>query len=206
VLDGKVKRAFCIPRPPGHHATRERGMGFCIFNNVAVAACYARQVRKVSRILIVDWDVHHGNGTQDIFYDDPSVFYFSTHQWGWFPGTGAAHEQGTGEGHGSTLNCPFAAGACGWDLVQAFKTRLIPAMRQFRPELVMISAGFDAETQDPLGGFALDPDDFEELTALTCQIAELYAGGRLVSVLEGGYRLSRLAECVAAHVKQLTEF
>ena len=153
---GTVKNAFCVVRPPGHHATPDRGMGFCIFNNVALAARHAQRKHGIEKVLIVDWDVHHGNGTQEIFYADPSVFYFSTHQGPWYPGTGSAEETGAGKGEGTTLNCPFPAGAGRKEIVeQAFRGKLLPAAERFKPDLVLISAGFDSRAGDPLGGFRL---------------------------------------------------
>jgi acetoin utilization deacetylase AcuC-like enzyme len=204
VMKGKANNAFCAVRPPGHHATPMRGMGFCIFNNIAVAARYAQKQHGISRVLIADWDVHHGNGTQDIFYDDGSVFFFSTHQSPWYPGTGAREETGAGAGRGTTLNCPFPAGSGREEIGGAFRERLIPAMEKFQPELVMISAGFDSREGDPLGQFTLADEDFAELTRMLMDIAEKHAGGRVVSVLEGGYSLSGLASGIAAHVTTLT--
>jgi acetoin utilization deacetylase AcuC-like enzyme len=204
VMKGKANNAFCAVRPPGHHATPVRGMGFCIFNNIAVAARYAQKQHGISRVLIADWDVHHGNGTQDIFYDDGSVFFFSTHQSPWYPGTGAREETGAGAGRGTTLNCPFPAGSGREEIGGAFRERLIPAMEKFQPELVMISAGFDSREGDPLGQFTLADEDFAELTRMLMDIAEKHAGGRVVSVLEGGYSLSGLASGIAAHVTTLT--
>jgi acetoin utilization deacetylase AcuC-like enzyme len=204
VLDGRVKNAFCLVRPPGHHATADRGMGFCIFNNAALAARYA-QTRGVGRVLIVDWDVHHGNGTQDIFYDDRSVFYFSTHQWPLYPGTGASTETGRGPGLGATLNCPFPAGAGRQEILGAFEQQLVPAMAAFRPELILISAGFDSRIDDPLGGFTLSDDDFADMTHLLLRLARDYAGGRVVSVLEGGYNPAGLGSAANAHVQALSE-
>ena len=195
--------AFCIVRPPGHHATPDRGMGFCIFNNVAIGARYAQEKYGAERVLIADWDVHHGNGTQDIFYADPSVFFFSTHQYPWYPGTGAASETGEGAGLGSTLNCPFPAGSGRDQIVGAFRQQLAPAADRFKPDLVILSAGFDSRAGDPLGDFLLTDDDFAELTAVMLEIAGKYAGGRLVSVLEGGYDLNGLAAGVRAHVQAL---
>jgi acetoin utilization deacetylase AcuC-like enzyme len=151
VVGGKVKNAFCAVRPPGHHATAVRGMGFCVFNNVAVAARYAQKKHSLARVLIADWDVHHGNGTQDIFYHDGSVFFFSTHQSPWYPGTGPAGETGEGPGKGSTMNCPFPAGSGRSEVLGVFRERLIPAMDSFRPDLVMISAGFDSRAGDRWG-------------------------------------------------------
>ena len=204
VINNKAKNAFCAVRPPGHHATAARGMGFCIFNNIALAARYAQKKHGVSRVIIADWDVHHGNGTQDIFYDDGSVFFFSTHQSPWYPGTGARDETGEGAGRGTTMNCPFPAGSGRAQIGGAFREHLIPAMDKFEPELVMISAGFDSRDGDPLGRFTLTDEDFAELTRMLMDIADKHAGGRIVSVLEGGYSLSGLASSVAAHVTTLT--
>ena len=203
VMKGEVQNAFCIVRPPGHHATPDRGMGFCIFNSVAIAARHVQRAHGIERVLIVDWDVHHGNGTQDIFYEDPSVFYFSTHQWPLYPGTGLADQKGRAEGNGTTLNCPVATGAGGKDVIAAFKQRLMPAMREFRPQFIFISAGFDGHVQDPLAGLALRDEDYASLTDLMVELAEEYAATRLVSALEGGYNLVALASSVGAHVAEL---
>jgi len=203
VLERRAQNAFCMVRPPGHHATRDRGMGFCIFNNVALAARYAQKRHGVSRVLIADWDVHHGNGTQDIFYADGSVFFFSTHQSPWYPGTGRAGETGEGAGRGATRNCPFAAGAGRAEILGAFQNELLPAAQDFRPDLVLISAGFDSRLGDPLGRFTLSDQDFADLTSMMMEIADTHAGGRLVSVIEGGYNLNGLASAAAAHVKAL---
>ncbi len=180
-------------------------MGFCIFNNAAIAARYAQATYGLERILIADWDVHHGNGTQAIFEADPSVFFFSTHQWPWYPGTGAAAETGTGAGRGTIMNRPFPAGAGRAEILGAFEDDLIPAMKDFRPELVIISAGFDSRRGDPLGGFRLEDEDFADLTRLMVALADEHAGGRLVSLLEGGYNLDGLASATAAHVKVLLD-
>jgi acetoin utilization deacetylase AcuC-like enzyme len=203
VMRGAAANAFCIVRPPGHHATPSRGMGFCLFNNVAVAARYAQRVHGVERVAIADWDVHHGNGTQDAFYSDASVFFFSTHQSPWYPGTGDLEETGTGAGKGSTLNCPFAAGAGREQILGAFRGKFLPLMDRFRPDLLIISAGFDSRLGDPLGHFRLTDADFAELTAITMEIADKHAGGRLISVLEGGYDLTGLRRAVGAHAQAL---
>ncbi|MBI1897063.1 MAG: histone deacetylase [Acidobacteria bacterium] len=205
VLGGSVRSAFCAVRPPGHHATAARGMGFCIFNNVAIAARYAQRKHGVERVLIADWDVHHGNGTQDIFYRDPTVYFFSTHQWPWYPGTGPAIETGEGAGEGTTLNCPFPAGSGREEIAGAFREKLTPAANAFRPELILISAGFDSRIGDPLGRFTLTDDDFAELTHIMLELADRHCRGRLVSVLEGGYSLSGLAAAVTAHLRALAE-
>ena len=204
VMAGEVRNAFCVLRPPGHHATPDRGMGFCIFNNVAVAARYAQKRHGVERVLIVDWDIHHGNGTQDTFYSDPSVLFFSTHQSPWYPGTGMHDEQGEGAAKGSTINCPFPSGAGRDEIVGAFGTELVSAARRFRPNLVFISAGFDSRLGDPLGEFTLSDDDFRELTSLMMEVADVSSGGRLISVLEGGYNLDGLGSAAAAHIRALS--
>jgi acetoin utilization deacetylase AcuC-like enzyme len=203
VFARQAGNAFCIVRPPGHHATPDRGMGFCVFNNIAIAARYAQRKHGAERVLIADWDVHHGNGTQDIFYADGSVLFFSTHQYPWYPGTGSASETGYAAGEGLTLNCPFPAGAGRKEIVGAFRERLVPAAHEFKPDLVLISAGFDSRIGDPLGLFTLTDADFAELTSIMLDIADKHAHGRLVSVLEGGYDLDGLALGVRAHVQAL---
>jgi acetoin utilization deacetylase AcuC-like enzyme len=199
VLSGSARNAFCAVRPPGHHASAARGMGFCLFNNAAIAARYAQRNHGVGRVLIVDWDVHHGNGTQDIFYRDASVFYFSSHQWPLYPGTGRADETGDGPGEGATMNFPFPAGAGRREILGAVENHLLPAAARFQPDLVLISAGFDSRVGDPLGRFTLTDIDFADLTRAVMGIA----GGRVVSVLEGGYNLDGLASAAAAHVAAL---
>lgn len=203
VMTGKNKTAFCAVRPPGHHARPSQGMGFCLFNNIAIGARHAQRRHGAERVLIVDWDVHHGNGTQDVFYEDPSVFFFSTHQSPWYPFTGHAEETGAGKAEGTTMNCPFASGAGIREIGDAFRERLLPAMEKFKPDLIMISAGFDSREGDPLGRFRLTDADFVLLTKILCDLAEKHCHGRLVSVLEGGYHLDGLASAVTRHVETL---
>jgi acetoin utilization deacetylase AcuC-like enzyme len=203
VMSGKAKNAFCIVRPPGHHASAIRGMGFCLFDNIAIAARYAQKKHGVDRVLIADWDVHHGNGTQDIFYSDGSVYFFSTHQHPWYPGTGAPNETGEGAGQGTTLNCPFPAGSGRKEILGAFQEKLLAAAESFKPGLVLVSAGFDSRIGDPLGNFLLTDADFADLTNVMREIADKHASGRLVSLLEGGYSLEGLAAGVRAHVAAL---
>jgi acetoin utilization deacetylase AcuC-like enzyme len=203
VFKGDAKTAFCLIRPPGHHASPGRGMGFCILNNVALAARHVQRRHGVSRVLIIDWDVHHGNGTQDTFYADGSVFFFSVHQSPWYPGTGRATEIGDGDGKGTTLNCPLPAGSGREEIFACFEKKLVPAMETFQPEFVLISAGFDSRAGDPLGQFRLTDADFADLTGIARSIAEKTAQGRVVSVLEGGYNLEGLASAATAHVKAM---
>jgi acetoin utilization deacetylase AcuC-like enzyme len=203
VVQGNARNAFCVVRPPGHHARPDQGMGFCIFNNIAIAARYAQRQHGLGKVLIADWDVHHGNGTQDIFYADGSVFFFSTHQSPWYPFTGPATETGGGRGQGCTLNCPLPAGSGRAEIVGAFREQLRHAADRFRPDLVLVSAGFDSRIDDPLGRFRLTDSDFAELTGVMLEIAGEHAGGRLVSMLEGGYSLNGLGSAAAAHVKAL---
>lgn len=204
VLTGRARNAFCAVRPPGHHASQATPMGFCLFNNVAVAARHAQRHYSVARVAIIDWDVHHGNGTQDIFYSDGSVLFFSTHQSPWYPGTGHAFETGEGRGAGLTINCPLPAGSGRKEILGAFRERLLPALEKFRPELLIISAGFDSRAGDPLGQFMLTDGDFADLTDMLLDFAARVCDGRLVSVLEGGYNLAGLGKAVAAHVSRLT--
>jgi acetoin utilization deacetylase AcuC-like enzyme len=203
VFSREVQNAFCLVRPPGHHASAARGMGFCLFNNVAVAAKYAQRKYSAERVLIADWDVHHGNGTQDIFYEDGSVLFFSTHQSPWYPGTGARSEIGEGAGAGKTINCPLPAGSGAVEVVGAFREQLLPAARDFKPDLILLSAGFDSRIDDPLGQFLLTDSDFRELTSMMLDLAADHCDGRVVSVLEGGYNLEGLALATEAHVRTL---
>ena len=205
IMAGRIENAFVALRPPGHHAFANRGSGFCLINNVAVAVRYVQEEYELKRVLIVDWDVHHGNGTQDIFYADPSVFYFSTHQWPYYPGTGASTETGSGAGVGATLNVPLPVGSGDVEVIEAYKDKLVPAAEAFRPQFVFISAGFDAHRDDPLAGLKLTEAGYRELTQIVNDIAQRFANGRLVSVLEGGYNLDALARSVEAHVRELAE-
>lgn len=203
VLSGQVKNAFCAVRPPGHHARPANAMGFCLFNNVAIAARHAQKHHGLKRVAIIDWDVHHGNGTQDIFYNDGSVLFFSTHQHPWYPGTGLRQETGEGKAEGLILNEPLASGSGPTEILGAFRQRLLPALEKFRPELILISAGFDSRHGDPLGHFRLRDEDFAEMTRILMDAAARYCGEKIVSALEGGYNLEGLGPAVKAHVSQL---
>ncbi|GAB5378418.1 MAG: histone deacetylase family protein [Acuticoccus sp.] len=199
VIGGAAKNAFVASRPPGHHAEKTRPMGFCLVNHIAVAARHAQAAHGVERVAIVDFDVHHGNGTQDIFYEDDSVLYVSTHQWPLYPGTGAVHERGAG----NIVNIPLGAGTDGAAYRPLFTTGAVAAVDAFAPDLVLLSAGFDAHRDDPLGGLALDEADFVWITETMMALADKHAGGRLVSLLEGGYDLAALGRSAAAHVATL---
>ncbi|MEW4487248.1 histone deacetylase [Thalassoglobus sp. JC818] len=203
VVSGKAANALCLIRPPGHHAVPEHAMGFCLLNNVAVAARYAQSQCELSRILIIDWDVHHGNGTQDIFYDDETVTFCSIHRHPFYPGTGAETETGTGSGLGTTFNVPLAFGTPREAYFQAFRKMVERAVSKSKPELVLISAGFDAHMDDPVGSLGLASEDFRELTEIVTEMAAVECGGRVVSLLEGGYQPQALAESVEIHLDGL---
>lgn len=200
VLSGEADRVFCVARPPGHHAESDRGMGFCIYNNAAVAARYAQSRFGVERVAVLDWDVHHGNGTQEIFEEDPSVYYFSVHQSPLYPFTGAEREKGTGEGTGYTMNVPVSAGSGDEVFIDVLRGMILPAMKAYQPDLFILSAGFDAHVEDPLSGTLVTDAGFRAMSRLALDFAEDACGGRLVSVLEGGYDLEALGRCVADHV------
>jgi acetoin utilization deacetylase AcuC-like enzyme len=205
VVKGSDRNALCLLRPPGHHATPNRSMGFCLFNNIALAAHHAKTARQLTRILIVDWDVHHGNGTQDIFYEDPLVVFYSIHRYGngFYPGTGAENETGRGKGLGHIFNAPVRFGTPRKDYHGKFTQKLEKAADAIKPELVLISAGFDAHVQDPIGSLGLEVEDFQTLTRQVLDVAKTHAHGRVVSCLEGGYHLNALAESVQAHLEEL---
>ena len=203
-LDGpQQSRALVLVRPPGHHAEADRAMGFCLYNNIAVGAAYARS-RGCARVAIVDYDVHHGNGTQWIFYEDPTVLFVSSHQYPFYPGTGAGSEQGRGSGLGFTLNIPLAAGATDDEIERKYAAQVVPALRSFKPQLLMISAGFDAHELDPLGQLRMTTEGFGRLTAVLIAEAAALCEGRAVLVTEGGYDLNALSQCLTTVIKSST--
>ena len=203
VFSGEAVSAFVCTRPPGHHAETSRAMGFCLFNNVAVAARHAQKKHGIERVAIVDWDVHHGNGTQHMFEADGSILYFSTHQYPYYPGTGGPKERGRGEGEGLTINVPMEAGSGDIEYARVFRETLRPALDRFRPEMILISAGFDAHRDDPLAGMAITESGYGELTRLLIDAAREHCAGRIVSLLEGGYDLRALGASVESHLKAL---
>jgi len=205
IMARTVDNAFCALRPPGHHAEKDRAMGFCLFNNVAIAARYLQRRHGVARVLIVDWDVHHGNGTQHAFDDDPSVLFFSTHQYPHYPGTGGSIERGKGKGEGLTINVPMSAGQGDEDYREVFEQLLVPAADSFKPDFVLISAGFDAHRDDPLASMGLTEEGYAALTGIVAGIARRHSKGRILSCLEGGYNLNALAASVERHVVALLD-
>lgn len=204
VIQGNISNGFVLARPPGHHAEREQAMGFCLFNNVAILARYLQNQHGIEKVLILDWDVHHGNGTQHTFEEDPSVLYISTHEYPYYPGTGAYTETGIGKGVGATLNCPMPAGVGAKDYEIAFKDKILPKINDFKPEFIIISAGFDAHEDDPLGHILLNTEFFGWMTQRILEMADKHCQGRIVSVLEGGYDLKALPLCVEKHLSMLS--
>jgi len=199
-FDGRAARSFCAVRPPGHHALRDRSMGFCLFGNVAIGAHYARSVHSAHRVLIVDWDVHHGNGTQSLVEHDPNIHFVSMHQWPWYPGTGAASDRGP---HGNVWNMPMGANLPPEEYVDAFRGAVDAALVRFVPDLIMLSAGFDSLAGDPLGGFTLEFEHFDALTKWLVELAERHCAGRVVSALEGGYVPDRLGVACVRHMRSM---
>jgi len=193
---GTVKNAFCAIRPPGHHAEKDYAEGFCLFNNIAIAAAYLKKTFLYEKIAIIDWDVHHGNGTQHSFYEDDSVYYMSLHQFPHFPGTGAIHERGTGKGEGFTLNLPMSPGDGDSQYLNTFHSRILPELESFKPDIILVSAGYDAHRADPLSSINLTTGCFYEMTSLLMEAADKFCNGRLIAFLEGGYNLDALANSV----------
>jgi len=205
VLSGEVDRAFPIVRPPGHHAEADRPMGFCLFNNVAVGAAYLTEVKGLERVLVIDWDVHHGNGTQHIFEDSSKVLYFSSHQFPFYPGTGAAEEVGTGEGKGYTVNVPLEPGMEDNEFIKIFDEILKPVIEQYKPEFILVSAGFDIFFDDPLGGMKVTPEGFAKLTRQLTDQADRVCNGNIIFLLEGGYNLDGLWICTKEMLEELLD-
>ncbi|NIM01948.1 MAG: histone deacetylase [Acidobacteria bacterium] len=205
VATGELARGFAAVRPPGHHAEANLAMGFCLFNNVVVAARRLQAEHGIERVFILDWDVHHGNGTQHILEDDPSVFYASLHQWPLYPGTGAANERGVGAGEGATLNCPLPPGADSEAFLGAIRETILPAAREFDPGFVLVSAGFDAHVADPLASLRVETEAYGEATDLLLGLADECCGGKFASVLEGGYDLDALAATTRLHLERLLD-
>ena len=206
LIDGNIHNAFCAVRPPGHHAEQDHAMGFCLFNNVGIAARYAQKTKGLNKIFIFDWDVHHGNGSQHSFYSDPSIYYSSTHQYPFYPGTGAKEETGTGDGLGTTLNLPMDAYSDDDDYLSAVENKLIPEIQHYKPDLIIISAGFDAHQNDPLAQIQLTTDCFGKMTELLMGIARDVCDGRLLSMLEGGYDYDALSDSGRLHMQTLLTF
>ena len=205
VVGGGASRAFCLIRPPGHHALTDGAMGFCLLNHVAIAAAYACSVAGVDRVLIIDWDVHHGNGTQDIFWSDSQVAFLSIHRWPFYPGSGRAEETGTGPGLGTTCNIPLAFGTSRATYCDRFRQGVERIAARHQPELILLSAGFDAHKDDPIGSLGLQDEDFDTLTRCVRDVADVHCKGRIVSLLEGGYNPDALARCVSIHLRGLSK-
>ncbi len=206
VIGGEARRSLCLVRPPGHHALANAPMGFCLFNSVAVAARQAIDELQLARVLIIDWDVHHGNGTQDAFWEDEQVGFFSVHRYPFYPGSGNHDETGGGRGLGATFNLPVEFGTAREDYLALVESAMGDFAARIRPELILVSAGFDAHRLDPVGSLGLEVEDFQALTRLVIDVAESYANGKLVSVLEGGYDPEILAQCVATHLTELLDY
>ena len=203
LMEGAIDNGFSLARPPGHHAERALALGFCLFNNAAILARYLQRRHGLEKVLVLDWDVHHGNGTQHTFEADPTVLYASLHQYPFYPGTGAASEEGTGRGKGATVNCPMPAGARDALYEEAFRERVLPAIDAFKPDAILLSAGFDAHADDPLAAVELSTGCYRWMSERILEAADRHAGGRVLSLLEGGYSLEALPECVAAHLECL---
>ena len=203
LMDHRIDNGFALVRPPGHHAEKDAALGFCLFNNIAILANYLRQAHGLQKIAIIDWDVHHGNGTQHTFEADPAVMYISTHQYPYYPGTGAVSETGIGSGKGSIVNCPMPAGASDQLYERAFVDKVLPALESFKPDAVLISAGFDAHHSDPLAEISLTTEFFGWMTLRLMEIAEKHCDGRIISLLEGGYNLETLGPCIETHLSVL---
>lgn len=205
VAAGEARNGFALVRPPGHHALRDRAMGFCLFNTAAIAAHYLKQRYRAKRILVMDWDVHHGNGTQEAFYEDPSVLYLSTHQFPYYPGTGAVGEVGSGKGEGYTVNIPLPAGCGDEEYLRVFKELVIPVAEKFRPDWILVSAGFDPHQRDPLGGMSVTESGFGAMASMLLDLAEKDAGGKIAFLLEGGYDLKALKDSVASVLNEMKQ-
>ena len=203
ILDGSIDNAFCAVRPPGHHAEQNRAMGFCLFNNVGVIARYAQEVKQLGKVFIFDWDVHHGNGTQHSFYKNSSIFYSSVHQYPFYPGTGSSDETGSGDGLGSNLNLPMRAYSEDSDYLNIIESKLVPTIQKYNPDLIIISAGFDAHEKDPLAQIELSTDCFGAMTQKLLEVARDVCQGRILSMLEGGYDYSALGDSVKVHIETL---
>ena len=203
ILDGSIDNAFCAVRPPGHHAEQNRAMGFCLFNNVGIVARYAQEVKQLGKVFIFDWDVHHGNGTQHSFYKNSSIFYSSTHQYPFYPGTGSSDETGSGDGLGSNLNLPMRAYSKDADYLNLIENKLVPTIQKYNPDLIIISAGFDAHANDPLAQVDLSTECFGKMTQKLLEVARDVCQGRIISMLEGGYDYSALGDSVQLHIETL---